>query len=422
MVFRRYTRKDSKAVLSIQKWYRCQIHPYVPVNQLDYITLEPPQPPIFYHISPQRHVTAFDAKTLMEYLVQTGNLIHPQTRAPFNDVELRRLSRRCARLYDICPNLVAQRNELAFMRNVYIESQSLVSFMENDIGHNLDRIINICLASSTLIITGVYLEITYMQQTHFAIIDESIRLYTQQVGRLQAATFLRNMFSMACNIYERSRILSPLFFKALLLHVKSRIFQLQNGLEFEQPRIDDLPEFIYYYNQLSPNAPRTHTTALALNITTPPPPPDNTSNTPDMAMLPPPPHSIDRAPYNYNFQWLQETSIAEEEIIQEALIAEVEGSLWTPLAMDNVLQMTEFIPAQPVTPVTSLIENADGAAPDTIHISPASVQEAVRMPISIPTHAASAPIPISHSSRDNGENTLTEIEYEFPDVMRLVFS
>ena len=86
------TVERSSATVRIAKWLRRCLQ-LVARNKVDPITLEPPELPVFKHITEDRFVTAFDAQTLADYFRTTGNFIHPTTRVPFNDIEVRRLDK-----------------------------------------------------------------------------------------------------------------------------------------------------------------------------------------------------------------------------------------------------------------------------------------------------------------------------------------
>jgi hypothetical protein len=95
-----------KAGVKISRWLAQRLQ-LMARNRVDPITLEPPEPPVFKHVSEERFVTAFDATNLAEYFRATGNFTHPASRVPFNNIELRRLDKL---LKD--SNLTAQRQEL----------------------------------------------------------------------------------------------------------------------------------------------------------------------------------------------------------------------------------------------------------------------------------------------------------------------
>jgi hypothetical protein len=89
---RSYDTKKARAECTLSRWgvrrWRNRWR-----NERDPITQEPPEPPIYRHVSDRGHVTAFNAPTLLQYIVATGNFEHPETRTPFTRNELSRISR-----------------------------------------------------------------------------------------------------------------------------------------------------------------------------------------------------------------------------------------------------------------------------------------------------------------------------------------
>lgn len=81
-----------EAAFCIQRWWRVW-RSLKPHNTHDFITLEPLEAPVFLHVSPTRHVTAFSAHPLAQYFEAAGDFQHPQTRTPFNHIEIKRLDR-----------------------------------------------------------------------------------------------------------------------------------------------------------------------------------------------------------------------------------------------------------------------------------------------------------------------------------------
>lgn len=91
---RSYSKKRQRAeqVLSqwgVRRWRRRYS------NDVDPITLDIPQEPVFRQVSEYGVVTGFDGQVLSNYLLATGNLAHPVTRTPFNSCELLRLDNLC---------------------------------------------------------------------------------------------------------------------------------------------------------------------------------------------------------------------------------------------------------------------------------------------------------------------------------------
>ncbi len=120
------TRRIVRAEHKIRTWLT-RLLQLKPINTLDPITQYPPELPIFKHVSASSTVTAFSARPLLAYLLESGCLEHPVSRCPFLPVELRRLQKICGSAVDI----VGLRSQLLAKRADDIERRSMLDFLEN---------------------------------------------------------------------------------------------------------------------------------------------------------------------------------------------------------------------------------------------------------------------------------------------------
>jgi hypothetical protein len=120
------------------KWLASRVR-LVPKNKVDPITLEPPVPPIFKHVSDEGYVTAFDAATLANYFRATGNFVHPTTRQSFNRVEIRRLDKV---LQATGPSLTETREELEARRGRSLEQLAEVRRLETTLQITFDDMLS----------------------------------------------------------------------------------------------------------------------------------------------------------------------------------------------------------------------------------------------------------------------------------------
>jgi hypothetical protein len=125
----------SSALAHISKWLQQRLH-LVARNKVDPITLEAPEAPVFKHVSEDGFVTAFDARNLAEYFRATGNFIHPTTRVPLNDVELRRLDKVLGG--SAGPPLMPHRRELEERRGRSMQQMMEVRRLETTLQLTLD--------------------------------------------------------------------------------------------------------------------------------------------------------------------------------------------------------------------------------------------------------------------------------------------
>jgi hypothetical protein len=130
------------SILRLQHWwdYLQNKQRLQPKNTVDYITLEPPEPPVFLHVNEAGIVTAFSADTLANYFEASGEFKHPETRVPFNLVEIRRLDQMTERKYNLTQNLdsIVTRHQ-----DERVETQ-LVDFLQNDLETCYQNILAAC--------------------------------------------------------------------------------------------------------------------------------------------------------------------------------------------------------------------------------------------------------------------------------------
>lgn len=147
-ITRLYTRwTESTAVFSavrtLQTWWR-RHQQLKPKNTHDYITLEPVEKPVFLHISDSGVVTAFSANTLANYFESSGDFKHPESRTPFNLIEIKRLDKQTGRVYNLFQNY-----ETIISRHKQERSQSqLEEFLINDLETNYQHIMTSCRADT----------------------------------------------------------------------------------------------------------------------------------------------------------------------------------------------------------------------------------------------------------------------------------
>lgn len=130
-----------QARLHINKWI-CLKKRNWPRNFVDPVSNDVLEPPIFKHVSPSGHTTGFTATLLVDYLVNSGNFTHPETRVPFLKCEISRLQR----VSQTSINLMEQRSALEIKRKDMLERQSVIEFMENGIKTSMRNILT-CVSS-----------------------------------------------------------------------------------------------------------------------------------------------------------------------------------------------------------------------------------------------------------------------------------
>src|SRR3990167_4712202 len=107
----------------------------VAVNQLDPITHDPVESPVFRHVSDQTgRCPRFGAVSLAQYFLSAGDLRHPVTREAFNMPELRRLDRLVVQSRHNLPSIVQTTGKLQQTRALELERTSVATFIQSRVG------------------------------------------------------------------------------------------------------------------------------------------------------------------------------------------------------------------------------------------------------------------------------------------------
>lgn len=270
---RRYTRTDSRAARLIQQWFRRQLHPS---NLLDYITMAPLQKPIFYHVSRTGRVTGFSARTLAEYLLATGNYSHPETRAPFLDVELKRLQKllqqsSCDSDNDIgYESLVTRRNSLEKKRQDDINEASFQTYLENSVGCCINRMLQFAELHDGMHLPNMPLPfcIRWFQTNGMPSADEAIGLLVTRSTTTQTRIYLGDLLDMTQHLLSQSTHYVPLV-QYIVKYIVDRTRALANNHVFMELE----PDFTMFDTrsnrpQLNMHLQTEAQTPYALNINT----------------------------------------------------------------------------------------------------------------------------------------------------------
>ena len=131
------------AITRLQTWWKT-LKQLTPKNTHDFITLEPLEKPIFLHVNDSGVVTAFSANTLANYFESSGDFKHPESRVPFNFIEIRRLDKQTGYVYNLCQNY-----DSIISRHIQERSQAqLEEFLINDLETNYQNVIASCRAET----------------------------------------------------------------------------------------------------------------------------------------------------------------------------------------------------------------------------------------------------------------------------------
>lgn len=173
-------------IIAIQRWWRAIQH-LRPTNTVDCITLEAVEKPVFLHISDQRHVTAFSALPLAQYIATSGNFTHPQFRTPFDSVELWRLDKCTGHQFNLLQNRDLIQTETAYARN----ENSLTEFLMNDVLVHIQAATEVCLQQCTRAAWGFQMRMVTEQLTMSLItlathnVVSAAQVLTQAIQRIE---------------------------------------------------------------------------------------------------------------------------------------------------------------------------------------------------------------------------------------------